>query len=117
MASRVTTILSFDSKDDTLKSAPNVAFPPKLCVESLTKRYGEFTALEPTDLAIAAGEFLTLLGPSGSGKTTLLQLICGLIDATSGKVLIDGVDQTDFFLGRQAKSNREGFPCYVGDKL
>jgi arylsulfatase len=31
--------------------------------------------------------------------------------------LIDGVDQTDFFLGKQEKSNREGFPCYVGDKL
>jgi putative spermidine/putrescine transport system ATP-binding protein len=93
MASRVTTMLSSDSKDDTLKSAPNVALPSKLRVEGLTKRYGEFTALEPTDLAIAPGEFVTLLGPSGSGKTTLLQLICGLIDATSGRVLIDGVDQ------------------------
>ena len=31
--------------------------------------------------------------------------------------IIDGVDQTDFFLGKQEKSNREGFPCYVGDTL
>ncbi|MDQ4061510.1 MAG: ABC transporter ATP-binding protein [Pseudomonadota bacterium] len=67
---------------------------PKLVVDGLSKRYGDVTALEPTHLSVAAGEFLTLLGPSGSGKTTLLQMICGLVEPTSGRILIDGRDHT-----------------------
>jgi putative spermidine/putrescine transport system ATP-binding protein len=66
----------------------------KLVAQGLGKRYGTVTALEPTDLSIADGELLTVLGPSGSGKTTLLQVICGLVEPTSGRLLIDGEDQT-----------------------
>ncbi len=66
----------------------------KLVVEGLCKRYGATTALEPSSLSVAEGEFLTLLGPSGSGKTTLLQLICGLVEASEGRVVIDGRDQS-----------------------
>ena len=69
--------------------------PAKLVARGLCKRYGAVTALEPTDLEVRAGEFLTLLGPSGSGKTTLLQLICGLVEASEGALLVDGVDQVD----------------------
>lgn len=69
--------------------------PPKLVVDGLCKRYGKVAALEPTQLSVPSGEFLTLLGPSGSGKTTLLQLVCGLVEATEGKVFIDGQDQSD----------------------
>ena len=69
--------------------------PPKLIVEGLCKRYGATTALEPTQLAVKEGEFLTLLGPSGSGKTTLLQLVCGLVELTEGRVIIDGRDQSE----------------------
>ncbi len=68
--------------------------PPKLRVEGLCKRYGPVTALEPTQLQVPGGEFLTLLGPSGSGKTTLLQLVCGLVEASGGKIFIDGNDQS-----------------------
>src|SRR5690606_15899854 len=68
---------------------------PKLLIDGLSKRYGNVTALEPTQLAVEKGEFLTLLGPSGSGKTTLLQLICGLVERSSGRLFIDGVDQSD----------------------
>jgi putative spermidine/putrescine transport system ATP-binding protein len=68
--------------------------PPKLMVEGLCKRYGATTALEPTQLSVREGEFLTLLGPSGSGKTTLLQLVCGLVELTEGRVVIDGRDQS-----------------------
>ncbi|MCG7391602.1 ABC transporter ATP-binding protein [Microvirga sp. ACRRW] len=67
---------------------------PKLIIEGLSKQYGSVTALEPTHLTVPTGEFLTLLGPSGSGKTTLLQMICGLVEPTSGRILIDGRDQT-----------------------
>jgi putative spermidine/putrescine transport system ATP-binding protein len=74
--------------------APAVAAPTKLLVDGLCKRYGGVSALDPTSLAVTKGEFLTLLGPSGSGKTTLLQLICGLVEATEGRVVIDGIDQS-----------------------
>lgn len=74
---------------------PTLQTPPKLRVDGLAKRYGSVTALEPTKLDVPSGEFLTLLGPSGSGKTTLLQLICGLVDASEGRIFIDGQDQSD----------------------
>ena len=78
-----------------LSGPPKEARPvPKLAVEGLSKAYGNVAALDPTDLSVASGEFLTLLGPSGSGKTTLLQLICGLVEPTSGRVFIDGHDET-----------------------
>ena len=67
---------------------------PKLAIAGLTKRYGSFTALAPTDLEVAEGEFLTLLGPSGSGKTTLLSLIAGLSVADGGRLRINGDDAT-----------------------
>ncbi|GGE02073.1 putative spermidine/putrescine transport system ATP-binding protein [Gemmobacter megaterium] len=66
----------------------------KLLLEGLSKRYGSFTALEPTSLAVEDGEFLTLLGPSGSGKTTLLQMVSGLAEPTSGRLWVDGEDWT-----------------------
>jgi ABC-type sugar transport system ATPase subunit len=65
-----------------------------LKISGLTKRYGDFVALAPTDLEVAEGEFLTLLGPSGSGKTTLLSLIAGLATPDGGKLLINGQDVT-----------------------
>jgi len=66
----------------------------KLHAQSLSKTYGETVALQPLDLKVHAGELLTLLGPSGSGKTTLLQIICGLVEPTTGQVFIDGRNQT-----------------------
>ena len=65
-----------------------------LTISQLSKRYGDFVALAPTDLTVSQGEFLTLLGPSGSGKTTLLSLIAGLTQPDSGTVLINGEDVT-----------------------
>ena len=67
----------------------------KLSIDQLGKTYGKTVALHPVSLEVRSGELLTLLGPSGSGKTTLLQLISGLVDATSGRLIIDGVDQTN----------------------
>ncbi|MBN3801876.1 ABC transporter ATP-binding protein [Paraburkholderia sp. Ac-20336] len=66
----------------------------KLEAIGLAKRYGETVALEPTDLTVQTGEFLTLLGPSGSGKTTLLQMISGLVAPSAGRIEIDGRDVT-----------------------
>jgi putative spermidine/putrescine transport system ATP-binding protein len=67
----------------------------KLLADGVSKRYGPVVALEPVRLEVKAGELLTLLGPSGSGKTTLLQIICGLVEPDSGRLYVDGRDQTD----------------------
>ncbi|MGB7268849.1 MAG: ABC transporter ATP-binding protein [Albidovulum sp.] len=61
-----------------------------LQLRSLTKRFGDFTAVDAVDLDIERGEFLTLLGPSGSGKTTLLMMIAGFQDITQGDISLDG---------------------------
>ncbi len=67
----------------------------KLRVDGISKRYGPVVALEPVLLEVHDGELLTILGPSGSGKTTLLQIICGLTEPDSGRLFVDGHDQTD----------------------
>ena len=66
----------------------------KLAVRDLKKRYGPVTALTPTNLDVAEGEFLTLLGPSGSGKTTLLMMIAGLTAPSGGSLFLDGAEIT-----------------------
>src|SRR5260370_488013 len=64
-------------------------------LEGVSKRYGPVAAADDVDLAVAQGEFVTILGPSGSGKTTLLSLIAGLNRPTAGRIFIGGRDVTD----------------------
>ncbi|WP_454630007.1 ABC transporter ATP-binding protein [Bradyrhizobium cenepequi] len=61
-----------------------------LDIRGLRRAFGGVGALETIDLTVAEGEFLALLGPSGCGKTTLLRCIAGLLDPTSGDILVDG---------------------------
>jgi phosphonate transport system ATP-binding protein len=67
-----------------------------LVIEHLTKVYerGEVLALRDVSLSIRRGEFVVLIGLSGSGKSTLLRCINRLIEPTSGRILLDGVDVT-----------------------
>jgi ABC-2 type transport system ATP-binding protein len=58
----------------------------------LTKRYGQVTALNGLDLAIAEGEVIGYLGPNGAGKTTTIRLLLGLARATRGRAEIFGLD-------------------------
>jgi len=63
-------------------------------IAGLSKRFGSATALAPTDLSIADGEFVVIVGPSGCGKSTLLSLIAGLEEPSSGSIAIGGRDVT-----------------------
>jgi iron(III) transport system ATP-binding protein len=66
--------------------------PPYLRIREVTKRFGEFTALDRISLDIHEGEFVCFLGPSGCGKTTLLRAIAGLDPQTSGHIEQAGRD-------------------------
>jgi len=72
---------------------------------NITKRFGQFAALDDVSLEILSGDLVALLGPSGSGKTTLLRIIAGLEFADSGTVQFDGRDISD----RSARERRVGF--------
>ena len=58
---------------------------------NLTKRFGEFTAVDDMNIRITNGVY-GLLGVNGAGKTTLMRMICTLLTPTSGKILCDGKD-------------------------
>ena len=61
-----------------------------LKIDHITKKFGNFTALNDISLEIKDGEFLAILGPSGCGKTTLLRIIGGFEAPTEGSILKDG---------------------------
>tara|TARA_B110000467_G_scaffold110629_1_gene100970 strand:+ start:367 stop:1284 length:918 start_codon:yes stop_codon:yes gene_type:complete len=64
-----------------------------ISIKKLTKTYaGGFEALKDVSLEIDQGEIFALLGPNGAGKTTLINVVCGIVNASSGEVLIDGSD-------------------------
>jgi len=64
---------------------------PVISVSNLVKTYASgLHALKGINLDIAGGEIFALLGPNGAGKTTLINIICGIVKATSGAVLVDG---------------------------
>ena len=65
-----------------------------LKLHGIVKRYGSQPVVDGLDMAIEAGEFVSLLGPSGCGKTTLLRIIAGLASCDAGKVVVDGTDVT-----------------------
>jgi NitT/TauT family transport system ATP-binding protein len=80
-------------------AAPTVILPSFMIdVLSASKTYPNGThALQPVDLKVAEGEFVTLLGPSGCGKSTLLKMVAGLLSPTDGRIVISGkpVDQIE----------------------
>ena len=65
-----------------------------ITAENVTKRFGDFVALDDVSIDIPTGSLTALLGPSGSGKSTLLRVIAGLEAPDAGRVIIDGADRT-----------------------
>lgn len=67
--------------------------PPVISITGLTKTYASgFRALNNISLDIRQGEIFALLGPNGAGKTTLISIVCGIVTASKGTVLADGLD-------------------------
>lgn len=63
-----------------------------LRIEQVTKRFGNFTALDGIDLELKQGEVYGFIGPNGAGKTTTIRILLGILQATSGKATIFGQD-------------------------
>ena len=61
-------------------------------LRGVSKRYGDFTALDRVDLDVEQGEILALLGPNGAGKTTLISIVAGLTRASAGEASVLGRD-------------------------
>ena len=70
-----------------------------IVVEDLVKRYNGFAAVDGVSFDIKRGEIFGLLGPNGAGKSTIISILCCLLKATSGRVVIDGFD-----IGRNANN-------------
>jgi putrescine transport system ATP-binding protein len=68
---------------------------PLLQIRAVTKKFGDFTAVNDVNLDIRKGELFCLLGGSGCGKTTLLRMLAGFETPSSGKIIIDGKDMSD----------------------
>lgn len=66
--------------------------PPVLKVSNLTKRFGDFTAVDGVSFEIRPGEILGLLGPNGAGKTTTIQMLLGLVTPTAGSIHMFNLD-------------------------
>jgi ABC-2 type transport system ATP-binding protein len=74
---------------------------PVVVVEGLTKRFGDFTAVDHVDFSVARGEIFGYLGPNGSGKTTTLRMLLGLLLPSEGRAAVLGFDSA-----RQAEEIR-----------
>jgi ABC-2 type transport system ATP-binding protein len=82
--------LSIFSKTKEISKMPNEILP--LNVMGITKRFGDFTAVDNVSFTVSAGEVIGYLGPNGSGKTTMIRMLCGLIVPTSGTAEVMGID-------------------------
>lgn len=67
----------------------------KITIENLTKKFGDFTAVNNFNATIESGELIALLGPSGCGKSTMLNMLSGILPVTEGRIYFDNDDVTD----------------------
>lgn len=76
--------------DGALMSETSAQVAIDLECQNLTKRFGDFSAVDDISFSIPAGSFFSILGPSGCGKTTLLRMLAGFLEPTSGELTIKG---------------------------
>lgn len=81
----------------------DLAIQLNMVTKEYTRNSMRIPVLENLDLDVCRGEFLALMGPSGSGKTTLLNLIAGLDRATSGDVIVDGLNLSNLSEAQMTK--------------
>jgi ABC-2 type transport system ATP-binding protein len=74
-----------------------------LQVDRLTKRYGAIVGIDDVSFTVSPGEVLGLLGPNGSGKSTTVKILTGLLEPSSGHVLVDGVDVVSDIIGLKSQ--------------
>ena len=67
----------------------------KITIENLSKKFGNFTAVNNFNATIESGELIALLGPSGCGKSTMLNMLSGILPVTEGRIYFDNDDVTD----------------------
>lgn len=81
-------------------------------IKNLVKKYGKFTAVNDLNLTVPESSIFGFVGPNGAGKTTTMKIMSGLLKATSGNVIIDGVDVTK--KPRALKENIGYMPDFFG---
>src|SRR5437867_13156338 len=80
-------------------------------MENLTRKFGDFTAVDHVTLQVEHGEVFGFLGPNGSGKTTTIRMLCGLLTPTSGRGRVLGLD-----IGRESEAIKARIG-YMSQKL
>ena len=78
-------------------------------VQGLVKTYGNRRVVNGVNFRVRRGEIVGLLGPNGAGKTTSFRITCGMIEADAGKVLLGGVDVTNWPMYRRARDGGMGY--------
>ena len=82
--------------------------------KSLTKKFGNFTAVDNVDLKVKEGEIYGLLGPNGAGKTTVIKMLCGLLKITSGNGFVLGKKVPDYSITRYIGHMPQETALYLG---
>ncbi len=80
-------------------------------IEKLTKRFGDFVAVDQLNLTVRKGEVFGFLGPNGAGKSTTIRMLCGLLKPTAGRASVAGFD-----VGRDPEAVRQNIG-YMSQKF
>jgi len=87
-------VLKGDSRDEINRTNIPLTSPSingdAIIVSRITKKFGDFTAVDDVSFDVRAGKVFGLLGPNGAGKTTMIKMLCGIIEPTSGSAIIAG---------------------------
>ena len=74
----------------SLGADPQAVNPSAIACHGLTRRFGDFTAVDDVSFSVASGQFFGFLGPNGAGKSTTIKMLTGLLEPTAGEVEIVG---------------------------